>query len=214
MAFPDSTDRLPIYELESSLVGKLRAGVRRIVLQAPTGSGKSTQVPQVLLDAGLLGTNGRAVVLQPRRLPARMLAARVAHERGHGRVGEEVGYRIRLDNVTSKRTRIEYVTEGILLRQMLGDPDLPGVAAILFDEFHERHLYGDITLARALQIQETTRPDLLLIVMSATLETGALERYLAPCETLVSRGRAFPVTVEYVPPPHFVRPPPAVGTRR
>ncbi len=204
-----AADRLPIYELETSLVGQLRAGGRRIVLQAPTGSGKSTQVPQMLLDAGLLGANGRAVVLQPRRLPARMLAARVASERGHGRVGDEVGYRIRLDNVTSKRTRIEYVTEGILLRQMLHDPALPGVAAILFDEFHERHLYGDITLARALQIQETTRPDLLLVVMSATLETGVLERYLAPCETLVSRGRTFPVSLEYLPrPAPFDRVPP------
>ncbi len=179
------------------------------MLQAPTGSGKSTQVPQMLLDAGLLGTSGRAVVLQPRRLPARMLAARVASERGGGRVGDEVGYRIRLDNVTSRRTRIEYITEGILLRQMLNDPALPGVAAILFDEFHERHLYGDITLARALQIQESTRPDLLLLVMSATLETGSLERYLAPCETLVSRGRTYPVVIEYLPrPAPFDRVPP------
>ena len=204
-----TADRLPIYELESTLVGRLRAGLRRVVLQAPTGSGKSTQVPQMLLDAGLLGTNGRVVVLQPRRLPARMLAARVAHERGGGRLGDEVGYRIRLDNVTSKQTRIEYVTEGILLRQMLNDPALPGVAAILFDEFHERHLYGDITLARALQIQETTRPELLLIVMSATLETGPLERYLTPCETLVSQGRTFPVDIEYLPrPAPFDRIPP------
>ena len=204
-----TADRLPIYELESTLVGRLRAGLRRVVLQAPTGSGKSTQVPQMLLDAGLLGTNGRVVVLQPRRLPARMLAARVAHERGGGRLGDEVGYRIRLDNVTSKQTRIEYVTEGILLRQMLTDPALPGVAAILFDEFHERHLYGDITLARALQIQETTRPELLLIVMSATLETGPLERYLTPCETLVSQGRTFPVDIEYLPrPAPFDRIPP------
>ena len=179
----------------------MRAGARRIVLQAPTGSGKSTQVPQMLLDAGLLGPTGRAVVLQPRRLPARMLAARVARERHGSRVGDEVGYRIRLDNVTSRRTRIEYVTEGILLRQMLASPTLPGVAALVFDEFHERHLYGDITLARALQIQETTRPDLLIIVMSATLETAILEGYLAPCETLTSSGRTYPVTVEYLPRP-------------
>ena len=155
----------------------------------------------MLLDAGLLEPSGRAVVLQPRRLPARLLAARVARERGNSRVGDEVGYRIRLDNVTSRRTRIEYVTEGILLRQMLADPALPGVRALVFDEFHERHLYGDITLARALQIQETTRPDLLLIVMSATLETAILEKYLAPCETLTSSGRTYPVTVEYLPRP-------------
>ena len=193
------TDRLPIYELEADLIGHLRGGVSRLILQAPTGSGKSTQVPQMLLDAGLLG-DGKVVILQPRRLPARMLAARVARER-NSQLGAEVGYRIRLDNVTSARTRIEYVTEGILLRQMLADPALPGIAAILFDEFHERHLYGDITLARALQIQESTRPNLRLVVMSATLETAALSKYLAPCETLVSRGRAYPVDIEYLPRP-------------
>ena len=192
--------RLPIYELESELTGRLRTGERRLILQAPTGSGKSTQVPQMLLDAGLLGERCRAVVLQPRRLPARMLAARVSRERSVP-LGAEVGYRIRLDNVTSARTRIEYVTEGILLRQMLADPGLRGIDAVLFDEFHERHLYGDITLARALDIQETIRPDLQILVMSATLETGILEKYLAPCATLVSRGRTFPVTTEYLPRP-------------
>ncbi|MBV9127515.1 MAG: DEAD/DEAH box helicase, partial [Verrucomicrobia bacterium] len=194
---------LPIYELESALLARLRAG-NRLILQAPTGSGKSTQVPQMLLDGGLLeNENGarRVVVLQPRRLPARMLAARVARER-HARLGDAVGYRIRLENVTSRATRIEFVTEGILLRQMLGDPTLAGIGAILFDEFHERHLYGDITLARALEIQETTRPDLRLVVMSATLETSVLEKYLAPgCTTLASAGRAFPVAIEYLPRP-------------
>jgi ATP-dependent helicase HrpB len=191
---------LPIYELEREIVARLRDG-NRLILQAPTGSGKSTQVPQMLLDAGLLGPGGKVIILQPRRLAARMLAARVARERGESAPGGEVGYRIRLDNVTSTRTRIEYVTEGILLRQMLGDPRLHGVAAILFDEFHERHLYGDITLARSLQIQETVRPDLKLIVMSATLETEILAKYLAPCETLSSRGRTFPVEIEYLPRP-------------
>ena len=193
---------LPIYELESAILARLRAE-KRLILQAPTGSGKSTQVPQMLLDGGLLDRDngsGRVVVLQPRRLPTRMLAARVASERG-GRLGAEVGYRIRFENVTSRATRIEFVTEGVLLRQMLGDPTLPGISAILFDEFHERHLYGDITLARALQIQETTRPDLRLVVMSATLETRALEKYLAPCTTLSSSGRTFPVSIEYLPRP-------------
>ena len=209
---PSAADRrLPIYELESDITARLRTG-NRLILQAPTGSGKSTQVPQILLDAGLLdlpdaasGTRvrpGKVVVLQPRRLAARLLAARVARERGDSGPGGEVGYRIRLDNVTSARTRIEFVTEGILLRQMLAEPSLPGIAAILFDEFHERHLYGDITLARALQIQESTRPDLRLVVMSATLETGILQKYLAPgCDTLLSRGRTFPVAIEYLPRP-------------
>ena len=196
----DSSRHLPIYELEREIVARLGPG-SRLILQAPTGSGKSTQVPQMLLDAGLLGPAGKVIILQPRRLAARMLAARVARERGENAPGGEVGYRIRLDNVTSARTRIEYVTEGILLRQILGDPRLGGVAAILFDEFHERHLYGDITLARALQIQETARPDLKLVVMSATLETDVLAKYLAPCETLASAGRAFPVEIEYLPRP-------------
>src|SRR5208282_6397770 len=162
-----SARSLPILELREPLLSAL-AKQRRLILTAPTGSGKSTQVPQMLLDGGLLdgtgeptprpsGGGGRSkqvVILQPRRLPARMLAAWVARDRGV-KLGEEVGYQIRLDDVTSRATRIRYVTEGILLRQMLSDEKLRGVSAIIFDEFHERHLYGDITLARALQIQES-----------------------------------------------------------
>lgn len=196
---PRALASLPIDALTDALLGHLSARPR-LVLQAPTGSGKSTRVPGMLLDAGRLGERGRVIVLQPRRLAARMLAARVAQERG-GTLGGEVGYRIRLDNVTSRDTRIEFVTEGVLLRQMLGSPDLPGVGALIFDEFHERHLYGDITLARALQIQETTRPDLLLVVMSATLDAVNLERYLAPCATLSSAGRTFPVQIDYLDRP-------------
>jgi ATP-dependent helicase HrpB len=136
---------LPIYELETAIVSALRAQ-SRLVLQAPTGSGKSTQVPQMLLDHGL-AEGGEIVVLQPRRLPTRMLAARVAQERG-ARLGDEVGYQIRLDKVATAKTRIRFVTEGVLLRQMLADPGLRGIRAIVFDEFHERHLYGDITTSR------------------------------------------------------------------
>lgn len=186
---------LPIYELEDRVVSALRSG-RRLILQAPTGSGKSTQIPQILLDRGVTGP-GEIVVLQPRRLPTRLLAARVASER-QSPLGQEIGYQIRLENLTSAATRIRFSTEGVLLRQILGDPSLPGVAAIVFDEFHERHLYGDITLARALEIQETARPDLIIVVMSATLETKALESYLAPCEVLTSSGRTFPVKIEYL----------------
>src|SRR5437879_12341760 len=186
---------LPIFEIERSLLKTLTTQ-KRLVLTAPTGSGKSTQVPQMLLDSGLL-RNGQVTVLQPRRLPTRMLAAWVAQARDV-RLGGEVGYQMRLDNVTSPATRIRYVTEGVLLRQMLADHDLKGVSAIVFDEFHERHLYGDISLARALQIQQTIRPDLKLIVMSATLDAGLLKNYLAPCEVLVSQGRSFPVRIEYL----------------
>ena len=191
-----SPRELPVYELEGALVAALREQ-GRVIVQAPTGSGKSTQIPQMLLRHGLLGEKGEVVVLQPRRLAARMLARRVAEEAGT-RLGEGVGYQIRLESRVSERTRIRFVTEGILLRQMSFDPRLPGVAAVIFDEFHERHLHGDISLARALQIQKTTRPDLRIVVMSATLETARLESYLAPAATLVSQGRSFPVRVEYL----------------
>jgi ATP-dependent helicase HrpB len=136
------------------------------------------------------------VILQPRRLAARLLARRVAQEMGV-ELGREVGYQVRFDNTTSAATRITFETEGILLRQMTQDASLRGIRAIVFDEFHERHLYGDITLARALDIQEQHRPDLLVIVMSATLDSSALEKYLSPCTVLASEGRTFPVSVEY-----------------
>ncbi|MEO5856275.1 MAG: ATP-dependent helicase HrpB [Chthoniobacterales bacterium] len=191
-------ERLPIYELEHAIVSELQARAR-LILQAPTGSGKSTQVPQMLLDHGLLG-DGEVVILQPRRLAARLLATRVASERKGG-LGDEVGYQIRFENVVSKRTRIRFVTEGILLRQLMQDPELRRVSAILFDEFHERHLYGDITLARALRLQETTRPDLKIVVMSATIDAGMLEKFLEPCRRLTSSGRQHPVTVEYLERP-------------
>jgi ATP-dependent helicase HrpB len=213
-------DRLPIYEIERDIIARLQAD-RRLILSAPTGSGKSTQVPQMLLKHGLLG-NGQVVVLQPRRLATRLLAKRVAQELGV-KLGEEVGYQIRFENVTSAKTKIRFVTEGVLLRQMIDDPQLRGVSAILFDEFHERHLYGDITLAQALDQQERHRPDLMLAVMSATLNAGELERYLserrlparrvvggemkpavpeagAPaCSILSSEGRTFPVEIDYLP---------------
>jgi len=170
------TDRLPIYEIERDIVARLQ-GDKRLILSAPTGSGKSTQVPQMLLKHGLLGS-GQVVVLQPRRLAARLLAARVAQELGV-KLGDEVGYQIRFENCTSAKTKIRFVTEGVLLRQMIDDPQLRGVSAILFDEFHERHLYGDITLAQTLDQQEKFRPDLMLAVMSATLNAGELEKYLS-----------------------------------
>ena len=190
---------LPIYELESAVVSAMRAS-GRLIVQAPTGSGKSTQIPQMLLQHGLLGERGEVVVLQPRRLATRMLAKRVAEEM-RTPLGDVVGYQIRLESRVSEKTRIRFVTEGILLRQMSFDTALRGVSTIVFDEFHERHLYGDISLARALQLQQTTRPDLKLIVMSATLDAGLLKTYLAPCEILISQGRSFPVRIEYLPKP-------------
>jgi len=191
-----SPRELPIYELENALIASLRAQ-GRLIVQAPTGSGKSTQLPQMLLRHGLLD-GGQVIVLQPRRLAARLLAKRVAEEVG-APLGDVVGYQIRLESRVSERTRIRFVTEGILLRQMSFDTSLRGVSALVFDEFHERHLYGDISLARALQIQQTVRPDLKIVVMSATLDTGSLKDYLAPCDVVVSQGRTFPVAIEYLP---------------
>ena len=199
------TGRLPLLDLEHELAPAL-AGSRRLILSAPTGSGKSTQAPQMLLRSGLCGT-GQIVILQPRRLAARLLAARVAAERGTT-LGDEVGYQIRFENVTGPRTRIRFVTEGVLLRQMLRDPLLSEVSVLVFDEFHERHLDGDITLARALDLQEGPRPDLLLLVMSATLDVQGLETYLNPCALLHSEGRAFPVEIRHAAQPSYMNPAP------
>ncbi|QHI68759.1 ATP-dependent helicase HrpB [Tichowtungia aerotolerans] len=186
---------LPIYELRDELTEALRTE-NRLLIEAPTGSGKSTQIPQIVLDGGTAGP-GEVVVLQPRRLAARLLARRVAFERSV-ELGGEVGYQVRMERHVSDKTMIRYVTEGILLRQFLSDPKLKGVSTIIFDEFHERHIYGDITLARALLLQQT-RPDLKVIVMSATLDAGPLRDYLAPCRELKSEGRMYPVEIEYSP---------------
>lgn len=193
-------ERLPIYEIEDRIIATVREHAR-LILSAPTGSGKSTQVPQMLLDQGLLGA-GQVVVLQPRRLATRLLAARVAKER-RGELGREVGYQIRFESVTGPETRIRFVTEGVLLRQLVQDPNLSGVSAVIFDEFHERHLYGDITLARALDLQARQRPDLKILVMSATLDAERLESYLRPCAVLRSEGRTFPVEIEFTRTPSY-----------
>ena len=195
---------MPIYEIENEIIARLETD-GRLILSAPTGSGKSTQVPQMLWKHGLLGA-GQVVILQPRRLAARLLAARVAQELGV-KLGEEVGYQIRFENCTSAKTKIRFVTEGVLLRQLIADPELRGVSVILFDGFHGRHLYGDITLARALDLQEQLRPELKLAVMSATLNVGELEQYLGTnearpggsrCAVVASEGRTYPVEVEYL----------------
>jgi ATP-dependent helicase HrpB len=153
----------------------------------------------MLLDAGILGDK-QVFILQPRRLPTRLLASWVAKARGVN-LGDEVGYQMRLDSLVSPATRICYVTEGVLLRRMLSDPELRDVGAIIFDEFHERHIYGDITLARALDLQTSSRPDLKIIVMSATLDVGVIDKYLQPCAILSSEGRMHPVAVEYLSNP-------------
>ncbi len=190
---------LPIWQLHAEIVGRLREG-NRLVLVAPTGSGKTTQVPQMLLDAGL-APEQKIVVLQPRRVAARTVAARVAWER-NGRLGAEVGYQIRFDDVTSLGTRICFVTEGILLRWLQDDRTLPEVGVVLFDEFHERNLLSDVALALVKQLQQTQRPELKMVVMSATLDAAPVAEYLGneagAAPVLVSEGRSFPVEVRYL----------------
>ena len=199
---------LPIWQIHVDVVTALSHG-NRLVLVAPTGSGKTTQVPQMLLDAGLADAGNhpqsalrnprskKIVVLQPRRVAARTVAARVAWER-NGRLGDEVGYQIRFDDQTGLGTRICFVTEGILLRWLQDDPTLSDVAVILFDEFHERNLLSDVALALAKQLQTTRRPDLKLAVMSATLDAEPVAKYLDDCPILISEGRSWPVETRFL----------------
>jgi ATP-dependent helicase HrpB len=181
------------------LLPRLRASLRdhsRLVLEAPPGAGKTTQVPPALLDeAWLLGR--KIVVLEPRRIAARAAAEFMAAQRGEA-VGQTIGYRIRFESRVSGATRIEVVTEGILTRMLQDDPEMPEVGAIILDEFHERHLAGDLGAALALDVQTSLRPDLRLIVMSATLDDARVAEWLS-APVLRSGGRAFPVRLEYPP---------------
>jgi ATP-dependent helicase HrpB len=185
---------LPIWQIHARIIESVKSN-NSLVLIAPTGSGKTTQVPQMLLDD--LAMPGRIVVLQPRRVAARTVAARVAWERKCP-LGAEVGYQIRLDDRTSLGTRICFVTEGILLRWLQDDPTLGGISAVLFDEFHERNLLSDVALALAKHLQRTRRPDLKIIVMSATLEANPVAAYLNDCPVLVSEGKAYPVEIRHL----------------
>lgn len=187
--------QLPIDPLLSEIVASLRA-TPSLVLEAPPGAGKTTRVPRALLDAGM---EGEIVVLEPRRLAARMAARRVADELGE-RLGERVGYRVRYEDVGSAQTRIRFVTEGTLTRQLLSDPTLRGVSAVLLDEFHERHLQTDVALALLTNLQRTARPDLRLVVMSATLGGDRVGAYLG-ASVLRSEGRRFSVELEHLDKP-------------
>ncbi len=189
---------LPIWDVHHTLLEPLRTG-NRVVLVAPTGSGKTTQVPQMVLDAGLAG-NGKVVVLQPRRVAARTVAARVAWER-QSKVGAEVGYQIRFEDRTEPGTRISFITEGVLLRKFQEDPSLKEIGVLLFDEFHERNLLSDVALALAKRLQETSRPDLKIAVMSATLDARPVAGYLGGCPIVISEGQSWPVEVGYLDTP-------------
>ncbi|MDR2013914.1 MAG: ATP-dependent helicase HrpB [Rhodanobacter sp.] len=186
---------LPIDDVLPDLTAALAAGTR-VVLEAPPGAGKTTRVPLALLDAHWLA-GGKILMLEPRRIAARAAAQFMAAQRGE-HVGATIGYRIRFAAEVSAATRIEVVTEGILTRMIQDDPELSGVGAILFDEFHERHLQGDLGVALALDVQANLRPDLRLAIMSATLDGQRIARWFdAP--RLVSAGRSFPVRIAHPP---------------
>lgn len=192
-----SLPSLPIDEVLPGLLEALATSPAAL-LRAPTGAGKTTRVPGALLDAGLAG-EGEVVVLEPRRLAARAAARRTAAERG-GRLGGEVGYRVRFDSRTSAKTRLAFVTEGLFLRRLAADPLLEGVGAVVFDEFHERSLDADLALALVRRVQQEVREDLRLVVMSATLETRELSRYLGEAPVIESAGRLHPVEIHHLAP--------------
>jgi ATP-dependent RNA helicase HrpB len=186
---------LPIDEALAPLCAALRNG-RNVVLAAPPGAGKSTVVPLALLDEPW-ARGRRIVMLEPRRLAARAVAARMAATLGES-AGQTVGYRMRLDTRVSKRTRIEVVTEGVFTRMLQDDPALGGVAAVLFDEFHERNLHADVGLALALDAQAHVAPELRLLAMSATLDGAKVAELLGGAPLIAAEGRVFPVETRYL----------------
>lgn len=192
-----TADALPIDEVMPEILRALAAG-SRLVLAAPPGAGKTTRVPLAL--AGLLGApgvvEGRILMLEPRRVAARMAAERMASSLGE-RLGQTIGLTTRVDRKVSKDTRIEVITDGLFTRRILSDQALAGVGAVLFDEFHERRLNSDLGLALALETQAVLREDLRLLIMSATLDTAAVSRAIdAP--VIESAGRMYPVETRYL----------------
>lgn len=186
---------LPIDAVIPDLIARLRSAPA-VVLKAPTGSGKTTRVPPAILDAGLAGERG-IVMLEPRRVAARAAARRIAFERD-GSVGGEIGYQVRFDQQVSDETRIRIVTDGVILRMLQDDPFLEHVSVVVFDEFHERGLNVDLALAMVRRVQQTVRPDLKIVVMSATLDAQEIAVFLGGCPVVEAEGKLFPVAVEYV----------------
>jgi ATP-dependent helicase HrpB len=185
--------RLPIDPLIPEIVAHLRAA-ENLVLEAPPGAGKTTRVPPALLAL----SDGEVLVLEPRRLAARLAARFVAAERGEA-VGGTVGYQVRFEEVAGPRTRLRFFTEGVLTRRLLSDPTLTRVAAVVLDEFHERHLEGDLALALLRRLQRTERPDLRLVAMSATLDAAPIAQFLGGARVMRSEGRQYPLEIEYTP---------------
>ncbi len=185
---------LPIDSALPSIIAAL-SEQPNLVIEAAPGAGKTTRVPPAILNSKI--SNGKEIwVLEPRRLAARLSAKRVAEERGE-KLGETVGYQIRFEDVSSARTRLRFLTEGLLTRKLLADPKLKNVAVVILDEFHERNLHTDIALALLRQLQQTTRPDLKIAVMSATLDAQPIAAYLGNCNIIKVEGKQFQVALEY-----------------
>ncbi len=191
-----SVATLPIDEVLPELLQALRED-SRVVLEAPPGAGKTTRVPPALLAEPWVN-GGRILMLEPRRLAARAAATFMAEQRGET-VGETIGYRIRFEVRSGPNTRVEVLTEGLLSRMIQSNPELPGVAALIFDEFHERNLEADLALGLALESQAALRPDLRILVMSATLDGERLAQWL-PARRVRSPGRSFPVSIDHLLP--------------
>ena len=188
---------LPIDAVLPECLEKLAGG--SLVVVAPPGSGKTTRLPAAILGSGRLpAAHPNVVVLHPRRIAARAAARRVADERGWT-LGDRVGYQVRFERRYSDATRLRFVTEGILTRQLLADPFLETVGAVVLDEFHERNLESDLALALLREVRDEVRPDLLLVVMSATLDAGRVAEFLGGCPVVIAEGRTYPVAVEYRP---------------
>jgi ATP-dependent helicase HrpB len=187
------TGKLPI----DGLLPSIREALVRssnLVIEAPPGAGKTTRVPPTLLAM----VRGQVLVLEPRRLAARLAARRVADELGE-KLGDTVGYQVRFDEVAGPRTRLRFLTEGILTRRLISDPSLAGVDAVVLDEFHERHLESDLALALLRRLQRARRRDLSIVVMSATLDAAPIAAYLGGCPILRSEGRLFELSVAHQP---------------
>ena len=185
---------LPVDDVMPALIAAVRAH-GAAVLVAPPGAGKTTRVPPALLDAQIAG-NGRVIVLQPRRVAARATARRMAFERG-GRVGDEIGYAVRFERRVGPHTRIEVLTEGLLTRRLQADPFLEGVGCVVLDELHERSLHADLALAMLAELRAEARPDLALVIMSATLDAQPVSAFLGDCPVIETQGRSYPVEVSW-----------------
>jgi ATP-dependent helicase HrpB len=189
--------QLPVKHIRTDFCNALTTS-NKCILRAPPGSGKSTLIPQFLYD-DVLPKDKTVIVLQPRRIAARMLATFIAKQRNVD-LGNEVGYQVRLEGMNSQNTRILFVTEGILLHRLLKNDQLKEAGAIIFDEFHERHLETDLSLALTLKLQSAKRSDLKIVVMSATLEIEQVKQFLGNCPVLQTEGKAYPVSIQYRQP--------------